>query len=293
MRLGPVGRARWRRHRRRRRVPAHRRRGLRLHRGLDPVRRRLRPLPAGRQLPRWARGLAAGLGLFVSTTVLMIVGAASVSATAAAGISSDNPTTAFVGVLPGVARARSRCWRIALGAVAANVLNVYSGAMAFLSHRAWTCRCSGPGRGRGRRSAWSGSSSRCSRSATPPPATRAFLLVDRLLDRAVARRGAHRPVPAPRPAADRAALRPRVHATRPGVIALLVGHRACRCALFSNQVLFVGLVPRLVPGVGDVTFLVGIALSAAGSTRCCSGARGPCRVSACCGADGLPRRVSS
>lgn len=33
--------------------------------------------------------------------------------------------------------------------------------------------------------------------------------------------------------------------------------------LFSNQVLFVGLVPRLVPGVGDVTILVGIALSAA------------------------------
>jgi len=33
--------------------------------------------------------------------------------------------------------------------------------------------------------------------------------------------------------------------------------------LFSNQVLFVGLIPRLVPGVGDVTFLVGIALSAA------------------------------
>ncbi len=33
--------------------------------------------------------------------------------------------------------------------------------------------------------------------------------------------------------------------------------------LMRSQVLFTGLVPRLVPGVGDVTFLVGIGLSAA------------------------------
>ena len=81
---------------------------------------------------RLRTGLAAGLGLFGSTTVLMMVGAASVSATAAAGVLSDNPTTAFVGVLPG-ALASLTLLAIALGAIAANVLNVYSGAMSFLS----------------------------------------------------------------------------------------------------------------------------------------------------------------
>ena len=50
---------------------------------------------------RRATGLAAGIGIGLSCTVLMIVGAASVSAAALAGVTSDNPTTAYVGVLPG------------------------------------------------------------------------------------------------------------------------------------------------------------------------------------------------
>jgi purine-cytosine permease-like protein len=54
----------------------------------------------------------------------------------------------------------------------------------------------------------------------------------------------------------------RGHRNPAGVAALLAGI-VVSVPLFSNQVLFVGLVPRLVPGVGDVTFLVGIALSAA------------------------------
>ena len=33
--------------------------------------------------------------------------------------------------------------------------------------------------------------------------------------------------------------------------------------LFSNQTLFTGLIPRVVPEIGDITFLVGIVLSAA------------------------------
>ncbi|WP_226359420.1 hypothetical protein [Pseudonocardia sp. ICBG601] len=39
-----------------------------------------------------ATGLAAGGGLFLSTTVFMSVGAASVGAAAAAGLDSDNPS---------------------------------------------------------------------------------------------------------------------------------------------------------------------------------------------------------
>ena len=81
---------------------------------------------------RWATGLAAGVGIGLSCTVLMIVGAASVSAAALAGITSDNPTTAYVGVLPGWLAALTLI-AIAIGAVAANILNIYSGAMAFLS----------------------------------------------------------------------------------------------------------------------------------------------------------------
>jgi len=72
--------------------------------------------------------LAAGLGVFVSCTVLEIAGAA------AATISQlgSNPTEQFTNPLP--------VWLqvlvllgIALGAVAANVLNIYSGSMAFLT----------------------------------------------------------------------------------------------------------------------------------------------------------------
>ena len=73
-------------------------------------------------------GLAAGLGVFVSCAVLEIAGAA------AATISKlgANPTEQFTNPLP--------TWLqilvllgIAIGAVAANVLNIYSGSMAFLT----------------------------------------------------------------------------------------------------------------------------------------------------------------
>jgi purine-cytosine permease-like protein len=85
-----------------------------------------------RYLPRNSNprtvALAAGLGVFVSCTVLEIAGAA------AATISQlgNNPTEQFTNPLP--------VWLqvlvllgIALGAVAANVLNIYSGSMAFLT----------------------------------------------------------------------------------------------------------------------------------------------------------------
>jgi nucleobase:cation symporter-1, NCS1 family len=78
---------------------------------------------------RWATGLFAGLGVFVSCTVLEIVGAASVTIP---GATSDNPTAAFTGHLPS-AVADLTLLAIALGAVSANVINIYSGAMSFLA----------------------------------------------------------------------------------------------------------------------------------------------------------------
>ena len=202
-------------------------------------------------------GLAAGTGLFVSTTVLMVVGAASVSASAAAGISSDNPTTAFVGVLPAWLAALTLIC-ISLGAVAANVLNVYSGAMAFLSlginvplHRARAVVAVVFG--------LIGFVIALLALGDAAAGYEAFLLVvvywvgpwlgvvltDQYLRRRV-------PVEL---------LYDRGYTNPAGVIALLVGI-VVSVGLFSNQQLFTGLVPRIWPDVGDVTFLVGIALAA-------------------------------
>jgi NCS1 family nucleobase:cation symporter-1 len=85
-----------------------------------------------RYLPRNSNprtiALAAGLGVFVSCTVLEIAGAAA----ATIAPLGNNPTPLFTDPLP--------VWLqvlvllgIALGAVAANVLNIYSGSMAFLT----------------------------------------------------------------------------------------------------------------------------------------------------------------
>ena len=73
-------------------------------------------------------GLWAGLGLFVSCVVLEVVGA---------GVgtlhgSSGNPTTNFTSPL-GHALGDAVLIGITIGAVAANVLNIYSGAMSFLA----------------------------------------------------------------------------------------------------------------------------------------------------------------
>jgi nucleobase:cation symporter-1, NCS1 family len=74
-------------------------------------------------------GLFAGLGNFLSCSALMIVGAASVTIGVGQG---DNVAGDFTGAMP--------TWignlvllGIALGAVSANALNVYSGAMSFLA----------------------------------------------------------------------------------------------------------------------------------------------------------------
>jgi nucleobase:cation symporter-1, NCS1 family len=74
---------------------------------------------------------AATLGNFVSCTILMAAGAA---AATLAGYSPDNPTDSFVAasVMPFWVREITLV-AIAVGAIAANALNVYSGAMSFLA----------------------------------------------------------------------------------------------------------------------------------------------------------------
>lgn len=86
-----------------------------------------------RYLPATARrssiAWAAGLGNFASCLVLMAAGAA---AATIAGFNPDDPTTSFVATMPPVVRDLTLV-AIAVGAIAANALNIYSGAMSFLA----------------------------------------------------------------------------------------------------------------------------------------------------------------
>jgi NCS1 family nucleobase:cation symporter-1 len=73
-------------------------------------------------------GLAAGLGNFISCIVLMAAGAASATIV----FKEADPTGSFVHSMPtGIKDATLIA--IAVGAIAANALNVYSGAMSFLA----------------------------------------------------------------------------------------------------------------------------------------------------------------
>ncbi|MCX8529625.1 MAG: cytosine permease [Rhodoluna sp.] len=76
-----------------------------------------------------ALGLAAGLGNFVSTSVLMVVGVVAFSILK----TDENGTANFVGLLGNDVLAAITLLAIAVGSVSANVLNVYSGAMSFLA----------------------------------------------------------------------------------------------------------------------------------------------------------------
>jgi NCS1 nucleoside transporter family len=201
-------------------------------------------------------GLWAGLGVFVSCMLLEIVGAASV---APLGITSGNPTAAFTGQLPGWLGDLTLL-AIALGAVSANVLNIYSGAMSFLTlgirlplalRRALVAVVFGV---IGFLLAWSGLHDAGQKYEN-------FLLIiaywigpwlgvmftDQYL-----RRGQRIDT----------LLYARWYQNWAGPIAMLVG-MAVSILLFSNQTDFVGVVAKQVPGLGDITFLIGFVLSAA------------------------------
>ncbi len=80
-----------------------------------------------------ALGWAAGLGNFVSTSLIMIVGAAAFNVLAKGNFwGIENPTATFTGIFP-PAFAAIVLLAIVIGSVSANILNVYSGAMSFLA----------------------------------------------------------------------------------------------------------------------------------------------------------------
>jgi nucleobase:cation symporter-1, NCS1 family len=205
-----------------------------------------------------AVALFAGLGIFLSCAFLEIVGAASVTAVAKP---TSNPTADFTGIMPSWI-ANLTLVAIALGAVSANVLNIYSGAMSFLAmgfrlpltlRRAIVALVFGAV---GLAVAFSGLHDAASKYEN-------FLLVisywiapwlgvvfvDRLL-----RRGT--PV---HPVIDESEMQG--SGEQSGAIAMIVG-MVFSVWLFANTTDLVGLVPHHHPAFGDITFEAGFIIAA-------------------------------
>jgi nucleobase:cation symporter-1, NCS1 family len=199
----------------------------------------------------------SGLGLFLSCALLEIVGAAAATVTGG-NAAGSNPTGAFTGLMD-KPLADLTLLAIAIGAVAANVLNIYSGALSFTAigiklplslRRAIVALGFGA---IGFFLAW---------SALPNAGTRYenFLLIiaywiapwlavyfcDQLL-----RRRPHE-----------ALLFDTKRTNWAGPVAMLVG-MGISIWLFSNQTEYLGVVPTHVPAVGDLTFEVGFVITAA------------------------------
>jgi NCS1 family nucleobase:cation symporter-1 len=202
-----------------------------------------------------AIGVWAGLGVFVSCTFLETVGAASATI-AAPGI--DNPTEAFTSHLPTV-MADLTLLAIALGAISANAINIYSGSMSFLAlginlpsglRRAIVSGVFGV---LGFLLAWSGLSDAGHKYEN-------FLLIISYwigpwlavyLADWFLRRGRR---------VD-GFLYDKAHNPWSGVVAMAVG-MIVSIWLFSNQSEYVGLVPSHVSAFGDITFEVGFVVAA-------------------------------
>ena len=207
-----------------------------------------RYLPAGTSRARV--GLFASLGVLVSCVLLETAGAAMVSA---AGKAADVTPAAYTGLMPTwLADLTLLC--IAVGAVCANVLNIYSGAMSFLAlgiqlplrrARALVAVVFGI----------LGLVLALVAIENPKVDYENFLLIIAywigpwlgvvLVDR-VMRRGTD---------VTATALDLR-HTSWAGPIAMGLG-MVVSIVLFSNQTKYVGVVPKAVPGIGDITFLVG------------------------------------
>ncbi|WP_069167596.1 purine-cytosine permease family protein [Nocardia altamirensis] len=219
-----------------------------------------------RSVSRVATGGYAAAGLFVSCLWLSALGAA--SATIVSTV-NGSPTDVFTANLPD-ALAKLTLLAIALGAVAANALNVYSGAMAFvtiglrLPIRTQRAVVSIGFGAIGFLVAW---------WALPDAAAsyEAFLLIVAywigpwlgvmLVDQYL-RRG--------RTIDD--LLYDRRHTNWPGVAAFLFG-LAISVLLFSHQAEFTGYLVRQLPDLGDITFFVGFLL--AGTTYAALATRPP------------------
>jgi nucleobase:cation symporter-1, NCS1 family len=204
----------------------------------------------------------AGLGLFLSCVLLETVGAAAGTIGSVAAGAGSNPTQAFVTALP--------TWLgdltligITIGAVAANALNIYSGAISFTAlgiklplaiRRAIVALGFGT---IGFFLAWSGLSNAGSKYNN-------FLLIiaywiapwlavvfcDMIL-----RRGK-------RPEENSRLLFDKKYTNWAGPVAMAIG-AGVSIWLFANQTEYIGVVPSRNGNLGDLTFEVGFVLTAA------------------------------
>jgi NCS1 nucleoside transporter family len=200
----------------------------------------------------------AGFGVFISCVVLEVAGAASATLSSSA---SATPTGAFTGHLP-TALADATLLAIALGAVCANVLNIYSGAMSFVAmgirlplalRRAIVALVFGVV---GFIVAITGLHDAGAKYTN-------FLLIIAywiapwlavmFCDQFLYRRRSL--------AEEEGLLFNKQHSNWAGPVAMLVG-MGLSIWLFSNQTEYVGPVPTHFPAVGDITFEVGFVITA-------------------------------
>jgi NCS1 family nucleobase:cation symporter-1 len=202
--------------------------------------------------------LAAGLGLFLSCALLEIAGAGLATVAGTSWGPNDVPTSQFIRPLP-EALAIISTVAIAVGAVAANVLNLYSAAMSFLTlgirltlrrRRAIVAVLFGA----------VGYVVGVAGYANPGGNYEAFLFFNTywivpfitvvLVDAAL-HRGRY----------VYAIFFDRHHRTWKALTAMVAGVVAS--FPFWNQSLFVGVVPSNHPAFGDISFIVGFVVSAA------------------------------
>jgi len=203
----------------------------------------------------------AGLGLFLSCVLLETVGAASGTIASVAAGAADNPTEAFTSAMP-TWLADLTLIGITIGAIAANALNIYSGAISFTAlgirlplsiRRAIVALGFGA---IGFFLAWSGLHNAGSKYNN-------FLLIiaywiapwlavmfcDMFL-----RRGNH-------PEENSRLLFDKKHTNWAGPVAMAIG-AGVSIWLFANQTEYVGVIPAHNPNFGDLTFEVGFVLTA-------------------------------
>jgi NCS1 family nucleobase:cation symporter-1 len=205
----------------------------------------------------------SGFGLFLSCAVLEIVGAAAGTAVKDSGVFlGSNPTGAFTGLLPSVL-GDFTLLAIALGAVAANALNIYSGAISFTAlgfklplslRRALVALVFGA---IGFFLAWSGLSNAGTKYDN-------FLLIIAywiapwlavvFCDEFLRRRQP--------PDQIEHLLFDKKYANWAGPVAMAIG-AGVSIWLFANQTEYTGLIPSHVGAAGDLTFEAGFVLTAA------------------------------
>ncbi len=204
-------------------------------------------------------GLYAGLGILLSCVLLETAGAAMVSA---AGSGAGVDPGVYTGLMPTwIGDLTLLC--IAVGAVAANALNIYSGAMSFMSlgvrlplHRARAMVAVAFGALGfvlalfGLKNAGQNYENFLLVIAYWIGPWLGVVLVDRYL-----RRGTS-PEELGATATDTS------YSNWAGPISMAVG-MVLSIWLFSNQTKYAGLVVKHVPGVGDITFLVGFVIAGA------------------------------